>query len=67
MDSNVSQKKMQKRQSQYKYQSLIYNVQRKFDVYHRGMKIIWNNKLFPPLNVINDKTFPYASKVIIRQ
>ena len=32
-------KKMQKRQSQFKYQSLIYNVQTKYDVDHRGMKM----------------------------
>ena len=37
---------MQKRQSKFKYQSLIYNVQRNSDFDHRGMKIICNNKLF---------------------
>ena len=67
MDSKVSEKKMQKIQSQFKYQSLIHNVQRNFDVDHRGIKIIRNNKLFLPLNVINEKIFPYSSKVIIRQ
>ena len=30
------------------------------------MDIIWNNKLFPALNVINGKTLPYASKGILR-
>ena len=30
------------------------------------MKIIWNNKLFPSLNVINGKKSPYESKGIIR-
>ena len=25
----------------------------------------WNNKLFPSLNVINGKTLPYESKVIL--
>ena len=65
MDSNVA-KKMKKRQSKLKYQSRIYNVQRKSDVNHRGMKMIWNNKLFPSLNVINGKTLPYSSMGILR-
>ena len=30
------------------------------------MKCIWNNKLFPSLNLINGKTAPYVSKGIIR-
>ena len=58
--------KMQKIRSQFKYQSRIYNVQNNSDVNHRGMKIIWNNKLFSSLNVINGKTSPYASKGVLR-
>ena len=57
---------MKKRQSQLKYQSRIYNVQRKSVVDHRGMKMIWNNKLFPSLNAINGKTLQYATKGILR-
>ena len=30
------------------------------------MKMIWNNKPFPSLNVINGKTYPYGSKGILR-
>ena len=30
------------------------------------MKLIWKNKSFPSLNVINGKTSPYAIKVILR-
>ena len=30
------------------------------------MRIIWNNKYFPPLNVINGKTHPYRSKGFLR-
>ena len=30
------------------------------------MKMMWNNKLFPSLNVINGKTLPYVSKGILR-
>ena len=30
------------------------------------MKMWWNNKLFSSLNFIDDKTYPYGSKVIIR-
>ena len=37
--------KLQKRQSRFKYQSRIYNVQRKYDVDHRGMKIRLNDIL----------------------
>ena len=50
----------------FKYQSRIYTVQRNSDVNHRGMKIIWNNKLFLSLNVINGKASPYGSKGILR-
>ena len=46
---------MQKRESLFKYQSSIYNVQKNSDVNHRGMKIRRNNKLFPSLNLINGK------------
>ena len=57
---------MKKRESLFKYQSRIYNVQRKSVVDHRGMKMIWNNKLFPSLNAINGKKSPYSSKGILR-
>ena len=57
---------IQKRESLFKYQSRIYIFQRNSDVNHRDMKIIWNKKLFPPLNFINGKIFPYARKVILR-
>ena len=30
------------------------------------MKIRWNNKLFPSLNVNRGKSYPYGSKVILR-
>ena len=43
----------------------MYTVQRRSDVDHRGMKMRWNNKLFPSLNVINGETFPYESKGIL--
>ena len=42
------------------------NFQRKYDVDHIGMKMIWNNKLFPSLDVINGKTLRYATKGILR-
>ena len=50
-------KKMQEIQSQLKYQTSIYNVERNSDVDHRDMKMRWNNKLFPSLNVSNGKHF----------
>ena len=59
-------KKIQEGKSQFKYQPRIYNFQRNSDVDHRGMKMICKNKLFPSLNIINGKTFPYASKGILR-
>ena len=58
--------KIQNIQSQFKYQSRLYNVQRNPNIDHRGIKMIRNNKLFPSLNVINGKTFSYASKGILR-
>ena len=56
---------MHDRESLFKYQSRFYNVQRKNYVKHRGMKMQWNNKLFPSLNVINGKPSPYGRKVIL--
>ena len=50
--------KMQKRESLFKYQARIYNVQGNYDANHRGVQIIWNNKPFPYLDVINGKTYP---------
>ena len=58
--------KIQKIQSQLKYKSRIKNIQINSDVYHRGMRMRWNNKIFPSLNVINGKKSPYASKGILR-
>ena len=57
---------MKEIQSQFKYQSHIYNVQSNSDVNHKGMIMRWNNKLFPSLNVINGETSPYTSKGILR-
>ena len=47
--------KMQEIQSQLKYQTSIYNVERNSDVDHIGIKKRCNNKQFPSLNVINKK------------
>ena len=55
-------RKMQKRESLFKYQSHLYNVQRNDDVKYRGMKLLWNNRLFPLLNIINGKISPYGSR-----
>ena len=41
-------------------------VQRNSDINHRGIRIIWNNKLFPSLNILNGKTSPNESKEIQR-
>ena len=51
-----SNKKIENRESLFKHQSRIYNVQRNNDVNNRGMKVKWNKKLFPSLNVIIGKT-----------
>ena len=59
MNGPKGRTKMQKRQSQFKYQSRIYNDQSNSDVDHRGMKMRWNNKKCPSLNSINGKTSPY--------
>ena len=59
-------KKMEKIESLFKYQSRIYNVQRNSDVNHRCMKMRWNKIFFPSLNVINGKTYTYVRKGIIR-
>ena len=58
--------KIKNRESLFKYQSLIYNVQRNSDVNHIGMNMICNNKPFPLLNVIMGKIFPYGRKGILR-
>ena len=36
----------------FKYQSSLYNVQSNSDVDHRGMKMIWNDKIFTSLNIL---------------
>ena len=56
---------MQKRESLFKYQWQIYNVQSNSYVNHRGLKMRCDNKLFSCLNVVNGKTSPYGSKGII--
>ena len=53
-------------ESLFKYQSSIYSVQRRSGVNHRGMRMRWNNKLFPSLNSIHGKKSPYGSKGILR-
>ena len=58
--------KIQKRESLFSYKSCIYNFQRKSDVNHKGIQMRWNNKTFPPLNVIRGEISPYGSKGIIR-
>ena len=58
--------KMKKRESLFKYQSRIYNVQRNSDVIHRAIKMTFKNKLFPSLNVIKGKILPNGSKGILR-
>ena len=57
---------MKNRESLFKYQSCICNVQRNSDVNHRGMKIIRNNENFPLLNVINGKTSTFGIMGILR-
>ena len=57
---------MQNRWLLFKYQPRFYNVQSSDDVNHRVMKFWWNNKLFPSLNVFNEKPSPYGSKDVLR-
>ena len=58
--------KIQKRESIFKSQSLIYHFQSNSDDNHRGMKIICNNKTFPSLNFIDGKASTCGSEGIIR-
>ena len=57
---------MKRGESIFKYQSHIYNVQRNSDVNYIGMQMIWNNKRFPSLNVINGKAYIYVGNGILR-
>ena len=50
-----SSTKIQKRESLLKYQSRFYRFQSIHDFYQRGMKMQWNNKMFPSLNFIHGK------------
>ena len=50
--------KIKNLESLFKYKSRIYNVQGNYDVNHKGIKMIWSNKSFPSLNVINGKISP---------
>ena len=65
MDSKNSTT-IQQKESLFKYQSIFYNVQGNNYVMHRGMKLLWNNKLSPSLYVINIKSAPYGSKGVLR-
>ena len=58
--------KIQDRESIFKYQSRIYNVQNNSDANIRGIKMRQNHKPFQLLNVINGKTSPIGSKGILR-
>ena len=58
--------KMQNIESLFKYQSCFYSFQRNNGANHIGMKRIWNNKLFPSLNVINGKPSTNGIKGVIR-
>ena len=57
---------MRKRSSQFKFHSRYYNIKSNYDVKNRGMKLSCNNKLFPSLNEINSKVYPYRRKFVIR-
>ena len=46
LDGIKGSTKIKSKESLLKYQSLIYNVQSNFNVNHRGMKMISNNKNF---------------------
>ena len=58
---------MQNRESLFKYQSCIYNVQSNSDVKHSGMKMRWNNKTISSLNLINGISSTYEINGILRQ
>ena len=51
-------KKIQNRESLFKYQPRFYNVKNNDYVKHRGMKLQYNKKNIPSLNVIIGKTAP---------
>ena len=57
---------MKNRSSLFQHQSRIYGDKRDYDVNHRGMEMIWNNKLSPSLNLIKGKISPFISKGILR-
>ena len=58
--------KIQKREPLFKYLSHIYNFQRNYDFNKIGIKMRWNNKHFPSLNVIKGKISSYGRKGILR-
>ena len=57
--------KIQNRESLLKYQSCICNFQRNIEVNHRGMIIIWYNKLFPLLNVTYENHLHMEARVLL--
>ena len=50
---------------QSKYDSFLYNIQINHYVKNKGIKLIQNNKKFPPQNFINGKQSPYGIKGVI--
>ena len=57
---------MQNIESLFKYKSRIYNVQSNSYINHIGMKMQWNSKLFPSLNLININSSPHGRKGVLR-
>ena len=55
---------MKNRESLFKYQSRFYNVQINDDVKHRVMKLRQKNRIFPSLNLIDEKNLHMEVRVL---
>ena len=64
MDSKVAQ--IFKRSNYYSNTNIFNKIQGNNNFKYRGMEILWNNKPFPSLNVINGKSYAYVSKGVLR-
>ena len=58
-------KKHSKCQSEAKFQSTHYHLQKKEDVQHKDVKMAWNNMLFPSLNIAENRKKIHGSTGIM--
>ena len=63
--SSMISSKSSKREDNRKFQNKIYHIQKKDSVQHNQIKMTWNKKKFPKLNVIHGKSKIRGSETVL--